>query len=109
MKDATSGFYKLDNYFDRFDASFKANHKQVEFPNNVTLFVVTSIPDAVVEVKAKEFYQSYSAPRDGEMRAAWLDYWSKVAMVAVAPPLALLGLGLVLGWIFAGFKRQPGV
>jgi len=54
MKDATSGFFKLDNYFDRYDESFKAVHREVRFPNNVTLFVVNTVPETVVEADALE-------------------------------------------------------
>jgi hypothetical protein len=106
MKDATSGFYKLDNYFDRYDAAFKAAHWEVEFPNNVTLFVVNGIPKSVVEAKGKEFYQNYSEPRTAEMNAARFDYWSKGALIAIVPPFVLLCFGVLTAWIFAGFSGK---
>lgn len=62
MTDGTSGFFKMDNFFDQFDASFKSAHRAIEFPNSVTLFVVNSVPDTVVKAKADEFYRTYSAP-----------------------------------------------
>jgi hypothetical protein len=86
MPDETSSFYKLDNYFDQFDRPFVNDHKRVEFPNNVTLFVYKTVSQRAAQAKSNEFYQTYSAPRDGEIRAARVDYWSKVALGAVAPP-----------------------
>ncbi|WP_342733751.1 hypothetical protein [Bradyrhizobium sp. B117] len=106
MKDATSGFFKLDNFFDQFNASFKAAHKSIEFPNSVTLFVVNGIPDAVLKAKANEFYKTYSEPRSGELWSARVDYWMKAALAALGPPLAVLALGSLIGWIFAGFARD---
>jgi hypothetical protein len=106
MKDATSGFFKLDNFFDQFDTSFKAAHKSIEFPNNVTLFVVNDVPEAVVKAKANEFYKAYSEPRSGELWLARLDYWMKAALGAFGPPLIVLALGSLIGWIFAGFARD---
>lgn len=106
MKDATSGFFKLDNFFDQFDASFKAGHKSIEFPNNVTLFVVNDVSEAVVKAKASEFYKVYSEPRSGELWSARLDYWMKAALGAFGPPLVVLALGSLIGWIFAGFARD---
>jgi hypothetical protein len=106
MRDATSGFFKLDNFFDQFDASFKAAHRTIEFPNNVTLFVVNDVPDAAVKAKANEFYKTYSEPRSGELWSARLDYWMKAALAALGPPLVVLALGSLIGWIFAGFARS---
>ncbi|WP_456853435.1 hypothetical protein [Bradyrhizobium sp. USDA 4501] len=106
MKDATSGFFKLDNFFDQFDASFKAAHQTIEFPNNVTLFVVNGVPDAVVKAKANEFYKTYSEPRSGELWSARFDYWMKVALAAFGPPFVVLALGSLIGWILAGFARD---
>jgi hypothetical protein len=105
MKDATSGFFKLDNYFDRFDASFKAAHRDIQFPNNVSLFVVNTVPDTTVEAKASEFYKTYSETRAGELWSARLNFWGGALLVALIPPLVLLGLGVVMAWIFAGFAR----
>jgi hypothetical protein len=96
MKDATSGFFKLDNYFDRFDESFKAAHHQIEFPNNVTLFVVTTVPEATIKAKASDFYKAYSETRAGEMLSARHNFWGGALLVALIPPLVLLGLGIVM-------------
>lgn len=98
--------YKLDNYSDPFDRSFAADHKRVEFLNRVTLFVYKTVSDRALQAQYNEFYLAYSASRDREMRDAWVDYWSKVALGAVVPPLVLLMLGAALGWIFAGFSRR---
>ena len=106
MRDATSGFFKLDNFFDQFDASFKAAHRTIEFPNNVTLFVVNDVPDAVVKAKANEFYKTYAEARSGELWSARLDYWMKAALGTFGPPLVMLALGSLIGWIFAGFARD---
>ncbi len=108
MKDATSGFFKLDNYFDRYDESFKAVHREVRFPNNVTLFVVNTVPETV-EAKAKEFYETYSETRDGEMWSARRNFWGGALLVALIPPLVLLALGVVVAWILAGFVRGAGL
>jgi hypothetical protein len=106
MKDATSGFFKLDNFFDQFDVSFKAAHKTIQFPNSVTLFVVNDVPDAVVKAQANEFYKTYSEPRSSELWEARIDYWIKAALGALGPPLVVLALGSLVGWVFAGFVRD---
>lgn len=106
MPNATSGFFKLENLFDQFDASFKANHRAVEFPNSVTLFVVNSVPDSVVREKAADFYKIYSEPRSVEMWSARLDYWAKVSLGAFAPPFLVLVIGALVGWIIAGFAAN---
>jgi hypothetical protein len=48
MPDSTSGFFKLDNVFEQYAPAFQAVHSKVEFPNNVTLFVHNSVPEATV-------------------------------------------------------------
>jgi hypothetical protein len=105
MKDATSGFFKLDDPYGRFDPSFKAAHHEIQFPNNVTLFVVTTVPEATMKAKASEFYKTYSETRAGEMSSARFNFWGGALLVALIPPLVLLGLGVVMAWILAGFTR----
>ena len=105
MKDETSGFFQLDHYSDSFDASFKASHYQIEFPNNVTLFVANTVPEATVKAKASEFYKTYSETRAGEMSSVRLNFWGGALLIAMIAPLVLLGLGFVVAWIMAGFVR----
>jgi hypothetical protein len=64
MPDATSGFFKLDNIFDQFDPGFQAVHHKVEYPNNVTLFVHTAVPEASLKAQAPE--SSRHTPRPAE-------------------------------------------
>jgi hypothetical protein len=106
MKDETSGFFQLDHYSDSFDASFKAGHYKIEFPNNVTLFVANTVPEATVKAKASEFYKTYSETRAGEMSSARFNFWGAAFLVAMIAPLVLLGLGFVVAWIVAGFVRE---
>jgi len=97
---ATSGFFKLSNIFDQFDAGFKEAHWEVSFP----LFIKNDIPKAVGEEKARAFYEQYSKPRDTELAAARLKAVEMALAASFAPPLVLLVLGLVIGWIAGGFK-----
>jgi hypothetical protein len=104
VMDEPSGFFKLSNIFDQFDAGFKEAHWEVHFPNNVTLFVKTDIPKAVAEEKSPAFYEQYSKPRDPEFAAARLKAVEMALATSFVPPLVLLVLGLVIGWIAGGFK-----
>jgi hypothetical protein len=104
MKDATSGFFKLDNVFDQFDAGFKDAHWTVAFPNNVTLYVVNSISRSVVEEQGKDFYAMYSKPRDAELLWARLRFVGWMLLVASVPPIMVAVFAAVSRWIAAGFK-----
>jgi hypothetical protein len=103
MPDATSGFFKLNNIFDQFDPDFKAAHRQVEFPNDVTLFVHNSVPEATIKGLAPEFFKTYSSPRADDLTKARLRFWGFALSAAVLPSLSLLLLGSLVGWIFSGF------
>jgi hypothetical protein len=106
MPDATSGFFKLDNVFEQFVPAFQAVHSKVEFPNNVTLFVHTSVPEAILKAQAPEFSKTHSAPRADELTKARFSFWTKALSTAVLPPLGILLLGSLAGWIFNGFARD---
>jgi hypothetical protein len=106
MPDATSGFFKLDNVFDQFVPAFQAVHRKVEFPNNVTLFVHTSVPEATLKEQAPEFFKTYSAPRGDELTKARFSLWKNALLAAVLPSLGILLLGSLVGWIFKGFARD---
>jgi hypothetical protein len=106
MKDATSGFFKLDNFFEQFSPAFQASHAQVSFPNNVTLYVTTDISKEMVEKKSPEFYASYSEPRAKELLAVRFKFWGITFLTAIFPPLIVFGLAVLIGWIAAGFSRD---
>ena len=106
MPDATSGFFKLDNYFDQFDPAFQAVHSKVEFPNSVSLFVYKGVPEATLKAQAPEFFKAYSAPRASELTTTRLSFWTKALSTAVLLPLGILVLGSLIGWIFKGFARD---
>jgi hypothetical protein len=104
MKDATSGFFKI-NIFEQFDRGFKDAHWAVQFPNNVTLYVVNSIPQSVVDGQpARDFATMYSTPRDAEFRGARLRFVGLMLLVALVPPIIVAACGAATGWIAAGFK-----
>jgi hypothetical protein len=106
MPDSTSGFFKLDNVFEQYTPAFQAVHSKVEFPNNVTLFVHTSVPKAVVEAQAPDFFKTYSAPRADALTKARFSFWTNALLAAVLPSLGILLLGFLVGWIFNGFARD---
>jgi hypothetical protein len=106
MPDATSGFFKLENPFDQFVPSFQAIHSKVEFPNNVTLFVHSSVPEATLKAQAPEFFKTYSAPRGDDFTKARFSFWEITLLAAVLPSLGILLLGSLVGWIFNGFVRD---
>src|SRR5258708_38824947 len=60
MPDASPAFFKLDNHFAQAVPAFQAAHSAVAFPNNVTLFVHTSVPKATLEAQAPDFFKTYS-------------------------------------------------
>jgi hypothetical protein len=72
----------------------------------VTLFVHTSVPKAVVEAQAPDFFKTYSAPRGDALANARFSFWTNALLVAVLPSLGILLLGSLVGWIFSGFARD---
>ena len=106
MPDATSGFFKMDNVFEQFVPAIQAVHSKVEFPNNVTLFVHTSVPEPILKAKAPEFSKTYSAPRADELTKAQFSFWTKALSTAVLPPLGIFLFGVLVAWIFSGFARD---
>lgn len=106
MKDANSGFFKLDNPFDQFDSNFAAGHSaRIEFPNNVSLFPAKDVPEAIVRAQAATFFQRYSQPREGALSAARVATSARALPLIFGPPLALLALAAVVGWVVAGFRK----
>jgi hypothetical protein len=106
MPDSTSGFFKLDDPYEQYTHAFQAVHSKVQFPNNVTLFIHTSVPEAVAEARAPDFFEIYSAPRADELTKARFSFWTKALLAAVLPSLGILLLGCLVGWIFNGFARD---
>jgi hypothetical protein len=105
LSNANDDFLKLDNVFDSYHSDFKVTYPvEISFANNVTLFAKNDIPKAVLDTRSKSFYEQYVKPREAELTTArWqsLDYATAIGLL---PPLALLLLGLVIGWIVSGFK-----
>jgi hypothetical protein len=99
---ANSDFYELENVY---DPDFKvADQTRIEFPNNVFLFASNDIPKTVLDARSKSFYEEYSKPRQAELTTARWHSVGFASTVGLLPPLALLLLGLVIGWIGSGFK-----
>jgi hypothetical protein len=99
---ANSDFYELENVY---DPDFKvADQTRIEFPNNVFLFASNDIPKAVLDTRSKSFYEEYSKPRQAELTTARWQTFERASLVGFLAPLALLLLGLVIGWIASGFK-----
>jgi hypothetical protein len=99
---ANSDFYELENVY---DPDFKvADQTRIEFPNNVFLFASNDIPKAVLDTRSKSFYEEYSKPRDAELTTARWQSLGFASAIGLLPPLALLLLGWVVGWIVSGFR-----
>lgn len=107
MKDTTSGFFKLDNYFDQFDPEFSNAHQVIEFPNQVKLFAAKDISVTELETKSKEFYEQYSKPRYKEVRVARLQISATALMWMFVPVLLILLMGIAVSWVVAGFRSKP--
>ena len=105
--DFDSGFLQLDNVSDSNDQDFKAAYQiEIEFPNKVTLFAKDDTPKPVLDTQSKSFYERYVKPRDAELTTARWQSLERASATALLPPLALILLGLVIGWIVSGFKSQ---
>ena len=105
--DSDSGFLQLDNVSDSNDQDFKAAYQiEIEFPNKVTLFAKDDTPKPVLDTQSKSFYERYVKPRDAELTTARWQSLERASATALLPPLALILLGLVIGWIVSGFKSQ---
>ena len=99
---ANSDFYELENVY---DPDFKvADQTRIEFPNNVFLFASNDIPKATLDTRSKVFYEEYSKPREAELSTARWQSLERTSAIGLLPPLALLLLGLIIGWIASGFK-----
>jgi len=103
--DSDSGFLQLDNVSDSNDQDFKAAYQiEIEFPNKVTLFAKDDTPKPVLDTQSKSFYERYVKPRDAELTTARWQSLERASATGLLPPLALIPLGLVIGWIVSGFK-----
>jgi hypothetical protein len=103
--DSDSGFLQLDNVSDSNDQDFKAAYQiEIEFPNKVTLFAKDDTPKPVLDTQSKSFYEQHVKPREAELAAARWQSLERASATGVLPPLALLLVGLVIGWIVSGFK-----
>jgi len=100
-----SGFLQLDNVSDSNDQDFKAAYQiEIEFPNKVTLFAKDDTPKPVLDTQSKSFYEQHVKPREVELATARWQSLERASATGVLPPLALLLVGLVIGWIVSGFK-----
>src|SRR5205809_7133465 len=98
-------FFELDNVSDSEDRDFKAAYQtEIEFPNKVTLFAKDDTPKPVLDTQSKSFYEQHVKPREAELTTARRQSLERASATGVLPPLALLLLGLVIGWIVSGFK-----
>jgi hypothetical protein len=98
-------FFELDNVSDINERDFKAAYPiEIEFPNKVTLFAKDDTPKPVLDTQSKSFYEQHVKPREAELATARWQSLEFASAAGVVPPLALLLLGLVIGWIVSGFK-----
>ena len=98
-------FFELDKVSDSEDLDFKAAYQtEIEFPNKVTLFAKHDTPKPVLDTQSKNFYEQHVKPRETELATARRQSLELASAAGVLPPLALLLLGLVIGWIMRGFK-----
>jgi hypothetical protein len=105
--DSDSGFLQVDNVSDSNDQDFKAAYQiEIEFPNKVTLFAKDDTPKPVLDTQSKSSYERYVKPRDAELTTARWQSLERASATALLPPLSLILLGLVIGWIVSGFKSQ---
>jgi hypothetical protein len=101
------GFLQLDNVSDSQDHDFKTAYQiEIEFPNKVILFAKDDTPKPVLDTQSKSFYERYVKPRDAEVTTARWQSLERASATGLLPPLALILLGLVIGWIVSGFKSQ---
>ena len=85
---------------------FQEVHRKIEFPNNVTLFVHTSVSETKLEERAPEFFKTSSAARGDDFAKTRPSFWGIALLTAVITSLSILLLGSLVGWIFAGFVRD---
>jgi hypothetical protein len=96
-------FSKLDE-FDTFDRDFQAQHIAMHFPYNVTVYAPNNTPRAALDAGAKVFTEKYMKPLQTELTNARWQSLEQASAFGLLPPLTLLLLGLVIGWISSGFK-----
>jgi len=106
LRDTTATFYELDQPWLIFDPGFLSAHWQVNFPNNVTLFVTNDISKDFVGSVTNGFMDNYVKPRQTEITWARWKALGLASMIGVVPPLVLLVFGLLTGWIATGFKSN---
>jgi hypothetical protein len=93
-------FSKLDE-LDTLDRDFQAQHTAMRFPYNVIVYAPNNTPLAVLDVSAKVFVEKYMKPRQTELTIARWHSLEQASAIGLLPPLALLLLGLVIGWIIS--------
>jgi hypothetical protein len=88
-----------------YDRDFKSAYQiEIEFPNKVTLFAKDDTPKPVLDTQSKSFFEQHVKPRDAELTTARWQSLERASATGLLPPLALIPLGLVIGWIVSGFK-----
>jgi len=93
-------FSKLDE-LDTLDRDFQAQHTAMRFPYNVIVYAPNNTPLAVLDTEAKVFAEKYMKPRQTELTNARWQSLGQASAIGLLPPLALLLLGLVIGWIIS--------
>ena len=78
-----------------------SEQREIDFPNNVTLYAQIDIPATVLDARTKRFYEQYSEPREAEAR--WQSL-ARASAIGLLPPIALLLSGWAVGWIVSGFR-----
>jgi hypothetical protein len=106
LPSATADFYELDNIFSQFDEKIRNSHWTTDFPNSVRLLVHNDVTKAAFEARAKDFYETYSRPRDTEVTSVRLVALKNLVLVGILPPCILLAIGWALAWSLAGFKAD---
>jgi hypothetical protein len=96
-------FSKLDE-FDTFDRDFQAQHIAMHFPYNVTVYAPNNTPRATLDAGAKVFCREVHEATTNRANQCAMAVFGTSIRFGLLPPLTLLLLGLVIGWISSGFK-----
>lgn len=80
---------------------------EVTFPNNVSWFVSSPVPDAKMKALIPDFLKTYVEPRRAEIRQKRVERTETAIMAALIPIAMIFTVGAALLWAFSGFSKTP--
>ena len=103
LPNAEADISRVENIFTEFDPDI-AKAVTVHEVGTIHLMIKKFVPDNVASEKAAKFKQDVADPIYERYWRRRSNFIQTYAMSALLPPLALLALGVIVGWVVRGFR-----